>query len=731
MSRIEKKALEAFDQAVQKSSEFKPRSGQRQMAAQVAKTLTHGTLGEAEYPQRAIAVIQAGTGVGKSLAACIPAIIAAQERNTRVIISTATVALQEQLMHKDLPQFSQLLDQPFNFALAKGRGRYVCKLKLERAAGGQADTNADLFEDVPEDPQTPNPSKAALSDNSVVLYQELVQNLASGAWDGDRDSLEFNESTLPWTPIAAERSTCTGKHCPQFNQCTYYDARKKVASATVIVANHDLLLASVGAKLLPDLNNALLIVDEGHELPSVASAQFSASADLSNLRWLDQMGSRLQKVGTEIKYRDTEAAVALTRQIKQAMSDLQGLVMSLYGSCVNSREKNARLPNGVLPEALVEPVRLLFSTSMALAGHMKGVSDSLNEKIKEEPHSALRLATMYASLGALAPTLDGLVQTVTLLLGDSEAGSEFEDEPDAKWFSFGDDGGYVRVMAHASPLIPGKLLVGQFWAQVRSAVVTSATLTSCGSFDFFLREVGLDADPDVTQLAVDSPFDFASQGRLVVVKTDCNPRDIAVFNQEMIAEFILDAAEVTAGALALFTSRSHLQQAYDSLPEALAARVLLQGTRSRNALLKEHKRRVDAGEPSIIMGLQTFGQGVDLPGNYCETVFVAKLPFTPPSDPIGEARAEWLATQRRDAFNELSVPAAGIKLNQWAGRLIRTESDQGTVVCYDKRLTDTAYGRRILSGMPKFALSTRNMGEIKSETSVTWGGGKPRSAKAR
>lgn len=709
MSRIEKKALEAFDNAVLTGSDFKPRSGQRQMAAQVAKTLSHGTLGEAEYPQRSIAVIQAGTGVGKSLAACIPAIIAAQARNTRVIISTATVALQEQLMHKDLPQFSQLLDQPFNFALAKGRGRYVCKLKLERAAGGEADTNADLFDDAPDDKQTAHQSKAALSDSSVLLYQELVQSLASGVWDGDRDSLEFNESVLPWAPIAAERSTCTGKHCPQFSQCTYYDARKKVASATVIVANHDLLLASVGAKLLPDLNNALLILDEGHELPSVASAQFSASADLSNLRWLDQMGSRLQKVGTEIKYRDTAAAVELTRQIKQAMSDLQGLVMSLYGSSVNSREKYARLPHGVLPEPLVEPVRLLVSTSLALASHMKGVSDSLNENIKEGPHSALRLATMYASLGALAPTLDGLVQTVTLLLGDSESDSE----PDAKWFSFSDDGGYVRVMAHASPLIPGKLLVSQFWAEVRSAVVTSATLTSCGSFDFFLKEVGLDADPDVTLLAVDSPFDFAQQGSLVVVKTDCNPRDIAVFNTEMIAEFILDATRVTGGALALFTSRSHLQQAYDSLPEALAARVLLQGARSRNALLKEHKHRVDAGEPSIIMGLQTFGQGVDLPGAYCETVFVAKLPFTPPSDPIGEARAEWLATQRRDAFNELSVPATSIKLNQWAGRLIRTETDQGTVVCYDKRLTDTAYGRRILSGMPKFALSTRVRGEVK------------------
>lgn len=709
MSEIERLAYKAFENVVQRAGDFTPREGQKAMARQVAKTLSEGTLGENDNPERSIAVIQAGTGVGKSLAASVPAIVAALERKTRVVISTATVALQEQLVNKDLPRFAQLMDQPFTFALAKGRGRYVCKLKLNRLAGGESDPNADLFDDEASDESTGTDGKgrqapANVSESSIVLYKELAHDLVSGKWNGDRDTLKLSEGSLEWSPIAAERSTCTGKQCPQFRECTYYAARKELVGANVIVANHDLLLASVGAKLLPELNNCLLILDEGHELPSVASGQFSASMDLSSLRWLDQLAKRIQKVGAELRYDSTSEAVGLCRSVKQTMADLQGLVMGIYGSFVNTKEKTARLPHGEAPEVLMEPLRHLESVSMALAKNMKSLSDTLAEQIKESPESAKRLSTMYAALGALAPRLDGVVQTSSMMLAH-------EQEPDAKWFEFSDTSGYVRITAHASPLIPGKLLASRFWSEVRAAVVTSATITSCDSFDFFLREVGLDVDPAVTVLKVQSPFDFERQGKLTVVKTASSPKKIDDYNREMIGEFIVDLANVQAGALALFTSRSHLQQAYDSLPEQLKERVLLQGSTPKAALIREHKRRVDAGLPCTIMGLQSFGQGVDLPGRYCETVFIAKLPFAPPTDPISEARAEWLTRQRRDAFAELSVPAAGVRLNQWAGRLIRTEQDTGTVICYDKRLTDTGYGRRILAGMPAFRVSQRMGGE--------------------
>lgn len=698
-------AFEAYEKVLSGDPEFKARAGQRKMARQVARTMAGGTLGDSQDPARAISVIQAGTGVGKSLAASVPAITAAIQRKSRVIISTATINLQMQLIEKDLPRFSALMDKPFTFVLAKGRSNYVCKLKLERTAGGLGQDHTDLFEDDTEADTSKSASPAkGMSERAIVLHRELARDLASGKWDGEKDTVGVTESSLKWESVAADRSTCTGRRCPQYSSCTYYAARKRLGEADVIVANHALLLASLGAKVLPELQDTLLIVDEGHELSAVASGQFTAEMDLTGLRWLDQLAQRIQKVGSAIRYDSTAEAMQLTRSVKHALGDMQTLAMGLFNGAQADRQNTVRLEHGVLPEDMQEPLRNVSTTAMALAKHMSGLADTLNAQMKEQPEDASKLTTMYSALGAFAPRLDGVLQAAHLLLEEAE-------EPNAKWFSFRDDAGYVTVKAHASPLNPGKHLAKVFWSEVRSAVITSATLTSCGSFDFFLSEVGLKGDPDVTTLAVDSPFDFKKQGRLVVVKTKSSARDIDTYNREVIGEFLGDAAQVTAGALALFTSKKHMHLTHQSMPESLAARVLMQGTMSRSALIREHKRRVDAGEPSIILGLQSFGQGVDLPGRYCETVFIAKLPFVPPTEPIGEARAEWLTARGRDPFSELSVPATGVKLNQWTGRLIRTEGDIGSVICYDKRLVETGYGRRMLSGMPPFQVTHRTNGE--------------------
>jgi ATP-dependent DNA helicase DinG len=172
----------------------------------------------------------------------------------------------------------------------------------------------------------------------------------------------------------------------------------------------------------------------------------------------------------------------------------------------------------------------------------------------------------------------------------------------------------------------------------------------------------------------------------------------------MVALLLDDLARVERGALVLFTSKAQMRAAGDALPAALLDVVLVQGTLSRTRLLAAHSARVEAGLPSVLFGLQSFGEGLDLPGVLCETVFIAKLPFTPPSDPVDEARAEWLRRLGRDPFNELVVPATGIKLLQWTGRAIRTESDRAEVVCYDKRLLTQAFGRRMLSGLPPYRL---------------------------
>lgn len=696
--------MKAFEHVVSAAGDFSHRPGQHQMALEVSRAFSQATLGEDAQPTRRIAVIQAGTGVGKSLAACVPAMTIALARNTRVIISTATVALQEQLVNKDLPRFIELLGdhlgQTVTVALAKGRGRYVCRTKLMRAAGGEADPHADLFED--EAPAVvPSANDQAQHQGHHQAHQMLVlQGLAkklNNTWNGELDTLPVPQAEVDWSALAAERSTCTARHCPDFGACVYYQARKQLATAQVIVANHDLLMASMGANVLPDISNSLLILDEAHELPQVASSQFAASMDLSSLRWTDQLAKRIQKVGTELRYDSTAQAITLCRDVRQALSDLQTLVMDLWGLDALKKGAPERLPFGNLPEALVEPMALTSRVAQALAAHMKSMSDMLGKQIKDSPERAPRLSSMYAALGALSPRLDGVVDTTRLMLAHAE-----DATPDAKWFEFDDERGLVRITAHASPLMAGPLLASYVWPRVRGAVVTSATITSCGRFDFFLAESGLRADDAVSTLEVQSPFDFAQQATLRVHRTTAEPRDVQAYNAEVSLAMVQDLRVLERGALVLFTSKAHLAQAVSALPEILRDRVLVQGDASRIEILRRHKQRVDEGQPSIIFGLQSFGQGVDLPGAYCETVMVAKLPFTPPTDPVGQARAEWLQSLGRDAFSELVVPATSIKLNQWVGRLIRTEQDRGQVICYDKRLSETAYGRRILQGLPAF-----------------------------
>jgi ATP-dependent DNA helicase DinG len=213
----------------------------------------------------------------------------------------------------------------------------------------------------------------------------------------------------------------------------------------------------------------------------------------------------------------------------------------------------------------------------------------------------------------------------------------------------------------------------------------------------------------VSTLEVSSPFDYALQGSLTVVQTRAEPKDAAAYTSEMVQALIDDLQQVEAGALVLFTSRAQMRSATDALPADLIEKVQIQGTSSRTRLLATHMARVEAGLPSIIFGLQSFGEGLDLPGKLCETVFIAKLPFAPPSDPVDEARAEWLRTVGRDPFNELVVPATGIKLLQWTGRAIRTEDDHARVICYDKRLVLTTYGKRMLAGLPPYRLVQRKL----------------------
>ncbi|MDZ7865061.1 ATP-dependent DNA helicase DinG [Acidovorax sp.] len=708
-------ALQSFDAVVQATPGFRSRGGQRRMAEQVANTFSQATLGKVDEeageaaPTRSIAVIQAGTGVGKSLAYCAPAIAMALSRGTRVLISTATVALQEQLVNKDLPALAKLLPQPFKFALAKGRGRYVCKLKLDRLAGtGEAEEamEDDLFAEEEAAARAKRPRQE--TEARIQFYSAMSQTLGKGGWDGDRDSLDTPPEPEVWSAVAAEGASCTGKHCPAFSQCTYYDKRKELVGAQVIVANHDLLLSSLGARVLPELDNCLLVLDEAHHLPATALDQFACSMDLSRVTWIERLASRGLRIGALLEVEEIADIPKHSGQLRQTLQDLARTVMDVYGPALKSQKDawgpaRVRVPRGELPEPLIGPLGLLAASADGFLEALRAISKSLRAEMRDKPDEARRLSTLYAQIGMLAPRLEELHATAQLLLQDAPEGAV----PAAKWFTLEVEGDFIVVKAHASPILPGTTLRNHLWSAVRGAVLTSATLTSCGHFEFFMRESGLHGDAAATTLEVPSPFDYAAQGTLIAAETRADPKNAAAFTAEMVDALLYDIANVEYGALVLFTSREQMRQAVEALPTAMRSVVLVQNALPRTQLLKRHRERVAEGQPSVIFGMQSFGEGLDLPGRLCESVFITKLPFAPPDDPVGEARAEWLRAVGRDPFSELVVPATAIRLAQWVGRAIRTEEDQAHVYCYDKRLMNTSYGQRLLKGLPPFALEQR------------------------
>jgi ATP-dependent DNA helicase DinG len=705
-----RQALEAFDTMVSRHGGLRSREGQRQMAEAVARTFAEPALGgPAEPPpERRIAVIQAGTGVGKSLAYSAPAIALALARDTRVLISTATVALQEQLVHKDLPALAAVLPQPFRFALAKGRGRYVCKLKLDRMAGPDgSEEPEDLFADEP-----PATTAAAGPDGEALkarrlAWQAMAQALASTTWDGDRDTLPTNPESAVWLPVAAEASSCTGKHCPLFSGCSYFEQRKALVGAQVIVANHDLLLSSLGSRVLPELDHCLLVLDEAHHLPAVALDQFTASTDLTRLRWIDQLAQRATQVGAALFLSDALDAPRLAADLRLALQNLtRAVVDALRPADLGPSARRVRLPQGRLPEGVAPLLDAVGVAADAWLSHLAAMARTLKAEIKDKPEDARRLSGLYAQMGTLAPRLEAVADTVRLLQAggsDAEAGEAGQGVPPAKWFTFQTGGdGSLHVRAHACPTLPGTVLRQHLWPRVRATVLTSATLTSCGRFDFFLAESGLAGDADARALEVPSPFDFAAQGRFEVAETRADPREAAAFTAEMLDRLLADLREVRQGALVLFTSRDQMRQATDALPDRLRPFVLVQGEWPRTLLLQRHRDAVARGDASIVFGLQSFGEGLDLPGALCADLFIAKLPFASPDNPVEEARAEWLQAQGRNPFMELTVPATSVRLAQWAGRAIRTETDQARIVCYDRRLLRTPYGQRLLQGLPPF-----------------------------
>jgi ATP-dependent DNA helicase DinG len=681
------------------------RSGQQQMLHAIGTALADARF-EPDGPLK-VAVLEAGTGVGKTRAYLAAGLTLARKAGVKLVVSTSTVALQEQVLNKDLPELAAALDVPPTVALLKGRGRYVCPVKLDQAASGDQE---------PLDLGGP----PAAPERVAVLRQRWL----GGRWNGERDSLPSDDLPL-WPAVAADRASCTSRHCPQFNHCPYFDAKRAASKADILVTNHDLVLASLrsDASSLPSGDRAIYVFDEGHHLPAIALAHFACQAPLTDRRWLSRLEKALLQAASGLGY-PGQGFDGCTALLVQALDDLVRALLQAHSETLQAPPVAAdgelgatriRLASGVLPEGLAPLWQAVQRAAQQLHDRAQDLSAWMRQARTDDEDLAPLTTLHVAEIGPPFKRLADLLDVAVLMLHEPEAGQA----PNAKWLDVDTRidalGEGVRISASASPISAASVLRHQLWSRMRAVVITSATLRALGRFDFFLHESGLFGEPGLQTLTVDSPFDYATQGRLLAVETRASPKQAAEHTTEVAQLLQKDLLRVAHGALVLCSSWVQLRAIVAAMPEALRPSLRVQGEAPREQMLREHRQAVAAGERAVLIGLQSFGEGLDLPGQDCEWVFLPKLPFMTPSDPVMEARAEYLEARGRNPFVELVVPATGVRLNQWAGRGIRSERDRATIVCYDPRLTQTAFGRQLLAGLPPFARWRRKVGQSEPE----------------
>lgn len=686
------------------SKNLKPRSGQKMMIAEIARTLgAIDTDAEGHRVNKAgICAIEAGTGTGKTVAYALAVLPIAKALGKKVVISTATVTLQEQIILRDLPDVLRHSGLSFRFALAKGRGRYLCLSKLDQRL--QHDVMQDGLFGVDE-----APSSVGIGEQKVKLYESMAKALLTSAWDGDRDSWTEKLEEEDWQPLTADRNQCAGRRCQHVAQCSFIKARDNLSAVDCVVANHDLVMADLalgGGAILPNPADTIYVFDEAHHLPDIALRHFTGQLRVhGSLHWLDQSIKTLQEINKNYA-RFTELLDVLAvlphvlLELKKYYGQLKPMVEQLVEHLHESLPENQgqlphyRFENGQIPNDLSVMAAEFVKRFQPLMDELSAAHDLIGSTLdsNQTGYSLNQLETLYADVGAMLNSAErqyGLWQAYS---------KTFDDIPDSRWIQLVESNGFLDYELAASPLLAAETLNRYLWHSCYGAVLTSATLTALGEFRRLRLHSGL---PQFAATAiVPSPFDYANKAKFVVPALQYEPTQPQ--HSDEVAEKLDQLIDGHKGVLVLFASRRQLDEVYEQLSSDMQSRVLSQTHMNRQKLLEEHIARIDAGKQSILFGMASLAEGVDLPGNYCTHVIIAKLPFAVPTDPVGAALDEWLRAQGKNAFFEVSLPDVSQKLVQACGRLIRSENDSGQITLLDKRILTKQYGRQLLNTLPPF-----------------------------
>jgi ATP-dependent DNA helicase DinG len=681
--------------------QYEDRRSQRDMAAYVADGYNDG----------GIQLMEAGTGVGKSFAYLVPALAWARTNQERTIVSTNTINLQEQLVGKDLPLLREALStgeyRP-SFALLKGWRNYLCLSRLHQAVGSQ---------------------------RTLLEQDKLDELVALGEWaghtaDGTLSDLPVTPTPEVWDEVSAEADLCSRLKCPHFDRCFLFRARRRAAEADIVVVNHHLLAADLSvrrvqdnweeAAVLPPYKR--LVLDEGHHLEEVAAGHLGIQVTSRSVRRLLSRFERNNRgLAPTLSH---ELAAGIDRPSREALELLQ---QRLYPALADARrasdalfqrlyDRLAEAPSGQLrlgDDFAVDPIweeGLAFELDASLTGfrELRESVETIADRLDQSEETERRAQILVELRGALR-RLDAISDGLNRTLRPSGGGP-----PTVRWMERTARGQQVQLSAVPLDLAP--VLRELLFDRMDTVVLTSATLAAGGDFEFLEGRLGLGGeDSPVTERQIfSSPFDYPSQC-LFGVPTDLpDPREDEVVHGAAVVQIVSDLAYASDGGMfVLFTSHASLRRAAAELRLGLGARwpLLVQGEAPRDVLLRRFRQAGNA----ILLGTDSFWEGVDVPGRALRVLVITKLPFKVPSEPLTAARLERLAEEGQDGFFHYLLPHAALKLKQGFGRLIRTRKDVGVVVLLDSRAVTKRYGPMLLNGLPRAERVVGTWAQVRSK----------------
>lgn len=650
---------------------YQPRAGQNQLVAEIAKIIA-GTY----HRNERIGLIEAGTGTGKSLAYMLAAIPYALAQKKKVVIATATVALQEQLVNKDLPFFQQHSKLLFEFSLVKGRQRYACIERLRQ--------------------QQKHPELFATAANAAFDWQPLLDNWQQRKWLGDRDTL-----TAPLTEELWQRVVADPVHCHKADRrhmnCPFHLARAEIDNADVLVVNHALLLADLasGNSILPAPDDTLYIIDEAHHLPDIARDYFAAQAQLThNNVWLDKAAKTIQQLITLLPATVMKELLRFDdscNELSSLLKPVERCVTEFKSRWFNDKTEY-RFAAAALPKLLQQQAEQLAQVSQKALTQLEKIQQHLQENIPEQQLPLKQSLALLQELSYLRQKIEQQ-QALWQLYASEQEKTVYQ----ARWVELQNLSQYV--IGHACPLGVANKLEQLLFNDAFAVILCSATLTALNSFEYIKYDLGLTQFEGVQTLQVISPFAYAEKGQIVIPKMQCEPTEQAYTDE--LAAILPQYLPDHQASLVLFASYWQMQQVAETLRKK-GFSLLVQGEASRQALLQLHGENCKHNRCSILFGTQSFSEGLDLPGKLLTNLVITKLPFAVPTSPLEEALAEAITKKGGNAFLQLTIPATSKKLVQACGRLLRQEQDEGRIVILDRRLVTKSYGAAMLNALPPF-----------------------------